>query len=71
MIIGLLSSERDSSGGAQSAPYRNARKRMRYERSEPRIARRKPQKKQQHFLKSAAVFFVREAARPQILLRKI
>jgi hypothetical protein len=29
-----------------------------------RIARREPQKKQQHFLKSAAVFFVREAARP-------
>jgi hypothetical protein len=39
--------------------------------SEPRIARRKPQKKQQHFL-SAAAFFVREAARPTgILLRKI
>jgi hypothetical protein len=35
-------SERDSSG-ARSA-YRNARKRMRYERSEPRIARRKPKK---------------------------
>jgi hypothetical protein len=29
-----------------------------------RIARREPQKKQQHFLKVLLFFFVREAARP-------
>jgi hypothetical protein len=48
-------SERDSSG---TTPQREAQGVM------ERIARREPQKKQQHFLKSAAVFFVREAARP-------
>jgi hypothetical protein len=64
-------SERDSSGGAlarrtkrTSAPLVRVSAR-RYERSEPRIARRKPQKKSAALFKSAAVFFVREAARPK------
>jgi hypothetical protein len=38
--------ERDSSGAPKARTKREAR---RYERSEPRIARREPQKKQQHF----------------------
>jgi hypothetical protein len=48
--------ERDRSGTTEASAKRAAK-------VMERIARREPQKKRQHFL-SAAVFFVREAARP-------
>jgi hypothetical protein len=60
--IGAIS-ERDSSGAPKARTKRAAR---RYERSEPRIARREPQKKPPNRTEGAAgAFFVREAARPK------
>jgi hypothetical protein len=65
--LGRLS-ERDSSGGERSEPYQaDAKRRRRYERSEPRIARREPQKKPP----KGGFFCVRSGSPKGILLRKI